>query len=45
MLEDDGTTGAGREEGSGSVRVAIVIFLVTFVMLMVMGIIWMFIRV
>ncbi len=45
MHDDEGTAGAGREEASGSIRVAIVIFLVTLVMLMVMGIMWMFIRV
>ncbi len=45
MQDDDGSAGAGREEASGSVRVAIVIFMVTLAMLMVMGIIWMFIRV
>ena len=43
--DDDGTAGAGREEASGSIRVAIAIFLVTLLMLMVLGIIWMFIRV
>jgi flagellar basal body-associated protein FliL len=45
MHDDDGTAGAGREEASGSIRVAIVIFMVTLVILMGMGIMWMFIRV
>lgn len=45
MQDDEGTAGAGRAEASGSVRIAIVIFLGTLLLLMVMGIIWMFVRV